>query len=156
MLTPLTRLALLLASIFPAVAQDRGLAKWYLQTRQAAGCYELRVLGWTPAELKQNDVLPMRFELTLSLDPLRKGWLKARNLDPQVRYRMVGSSWNIDSRGVLLLDWSTGYVGYNIQLTGSAEHLRGRAHWWTDTGPLPGFNPISDWYVEASRFACKE
>ena len=156
MLTSLTRLALLLVPAFSATTQDGGLAKWYLQARQAAGCYELRVPGWNAADGKRNDVLPLRFELTINLDPLRRGWLTARNLDPHVRYELIGSSWTVDSHGVLRLDWSTGYVGYNIQLSGSAEHLRGMAHWWTDTGPLPGFNPVTDWSVVANRFACKE
>jgi len=153
MLRWFTRLALLLVFIVTATAQDGGLAKWYLQARQVAGCYQLRVPGWTPKDVKQHYVLPMQFQLTLSPDSGRRGWFTARNLDSQV---MIGSSWTVDSHGALLLDWSTGYVGYNIRVTGSAEHLRGAAHWWTDTGPPQGFDPLNDLYVEANRFACKE
>jgi hypothetical protein len=68
--------------------------------------------------------------------PGGKGFI-ARNQDSKVHYAMVFPSWKANPDGTLDLSWSTGYVGYEIEFTGSATELSGMAHFRTDTDPDP-------------------
>jgi hypothetical protein len=127
-----------------------------IRARPFAGCYELHVPAWTAEETRRNDLLPMRFRLTLQLDPSSKGrGFVARSLDSRTHYVMT-SSWHIDSDGALALGWGTGYVGYRIHLTGSAQVLSGTAYYWTDTDPYPPKNARSFMKVVAHRTECKD
>jgi hypothetical protein len=100
-----------------------------------AGCYELEVEGWQGWRLfrpSADDVLPKRFELTTR--PIEEGFA-VRNLDSKVRSNLPLSSWNVKDKGKIEIVWSTGYVGWNIQLSGSGTNLRGTADYFTDAGP---------------------
>jgi hypothetical protein len=98
----------------------------------------------------------MQFQLTLQLVPSSKGkGFVARSLDSRMPYTMT-SSWYIDSDGAVALGWSTGYVGYRIHLTGSAQALSGTAYYWTDTDPYPPKSVRSSINVVAHRTECKD
>lgn len=123
------------------------------------GCYELRVVGENQSKAsnpKKNDLLPKRFELTLrpSTD---KGAFVVRNLDSKAWDSSLMaslSSWNTGVDRTVHLVWSTGYVGYDVRLRRSGSELRGTAHYFTDTDPLPRNN--RDTAVVAQRVGCKE
>ena len=119
------------------MAQYNPWIKSLIQAGAFAGCYEMRVPAWSVVEARRLDLLPLRFQLT-SLSAQTDGiWFVARNQDPKVRHAMLFASWRVDPDGTIDLGWSTGYVGYNIQLTGPAAELRGTAQYWTDTDPRP-------------------
>lgn len=149
-------LVLLLVTPRFAIAQESTVAKSYFLARPFAGCYELRVPAWDEARAKQNDLLPTRFQLTLQLDrPIKERRFVAQNLDSKVHYYLT-SGWKANSDGTLDLFWGTGFVGYTIQLTGSARELRGTALYWTDTDPIPPVqtnrNTVT---VVANRVECR-
>lgn len=108
-----------------ALAQDRGAVQAFV------GCYELRV------ERKRyifdnegRDVLPKRFEL--KAEHFNAG-LVAENLDPNVRFDLPLSSWRIKSEEGIEITFSTGFVGWTIQLNKSGSEYRGTARYFTDT-----------------------
>jgi len=103
-----------------------------------AGCYELRLPWWSLASPKD---LPRRFLLTTgrpvvcSVDSVKECFV-ARNLDPKVHWDYSTlSSWSAKDDGTLQIVWTTGFVGYDIQLTKSGTEFRGTAHYLTDTPP---------------------
>ena len=107
-----------------ALAQDRGAEQTFV------GCYELRIEG-RPRIDYANQFLPKRFELK---NKHVYGGLVAENLDTRVHWDLSFSSWHVNRDGSLTIDWSTGYVGWTIQLKRSgADDLGGTAHYWTDT-----------------------
>ena len=64
------------------------------------------------------------------------------------------SSWHLNSDGTLHVVWSTGYVGYHIQLGGTGTELRGTARYFTDTDPVPpGPRTVK---VVVQRAECKD
>jgi hypothetical protein len=97
-----------------------------------AGCYALEVEGWQGWRLfrpSADDDLPRRFELTTR--PIEKGFA-VRNFDLKVRSDLPLSFWNMKDEGKIEIVWSTGYVGWNMQLSGSSANLRGTADYFTD------------------------
>jgi hypothetical protein len=121
-------------------------------TKLFAGCYELHFEGWHPiiASSSMNDFLPKRFQLTTQ--PFKPKWFVARNLDAKVREGLPLSSWNVKDDGRLEIVWSTGFVGWDIELGGSGANLRGTARYFTDTDPHPS-DPIK---VAAHSVGCKD
>ena len=116
-----------------------------------AGCYELRVQEWHPARAKNSDFLPRRFQLTTR--PATRGRFVARNLDSKVRWDLsLLSSWNVNDDGSLQVIWSTGFVGYEMQLSGSNVVFRGNAHYFTDTD----LHPPDSATVVANHVECKD
>jgi hypothetical protein len=108
-----------------------GLAQDGEAVQAFVGCYELRV--------ERSQVvfgnygfkfLPKRFEL--KAEPVFGGFA-VKNLDSKVRWDLPLSSWRIKDDGTIALDWSTGYVGWNIQFRQSGSEFRGTARFFTDT-----------------------
>jgi hypothetical protein len=121
------RLALMFLVAYGQVglAQDRGAAQAFV------GCYELRIEG-TPRLDYGNQFLPKRFELKTQRS---NGGFATKNLDSRVRWDLSLSAWHLNDDGSLTLNWSTGYVGWVIQLNRSrTDDLSGTARFWTDTG----------------------
>jgi len=146
-------LVLVLASTHLVMAQENTFRK----SLEFLGCYELHVPGAHQSNAKKTgDFLPRRFQLTMrpSTD---KGAFVVRTLDPKVGDSSLMasmSSWNANLDGTLHIVWNTGYVGYDVRLSGSGPELRGTAHYFTDTDPLPRIN--RDVAVVAQRVGCKE
>jgi hypothetical protein len=144
------------------------LAESIVLASRFAGCYELSVPSWNTKEARMNELLPMRFQLTMLPESETGGiGFVARNQDPKVHYAMVLPSWKADPGGSLALRWSTGYAGYPIRFTElsaamltkrSATELRGRAHSWKDTDPYPPDlrNDHNSLQVVAHRVGCQE
>src|SRR4029077_8469162 len=112
---------LVLVSAHLAIAQENPLRR----SLAFVGCYELRVPADHPSSAKKADFLPKRFELTISPSS-SKGAFVARNPDSKVGDTSMlswMSSWNANLDGTLHIVWSTGYVGYDIQLGGSGTEL---------------------------------
>lgn len=107
-----------------------GLSQDREATQAVVGCYELRIEG-RPRIDYGNQFLPKRFEL--KAEPVYGGFA-AKNLDSRVRWDLPFSSWRIKDDGSVTLVWSTGYVGWDIQLSPSGADLRGTARFFTDTG----------------------
>lgn len=127
-------------------------------------CRLLRIIraGGASIQCQENRRFsPRRFQLTMrpSTD---KGAFLVRTLDPKVGDSPLMasmSSWKANLDGTLHIVWSTGYVGYDVRLSGSGPELRGTAHYFTDTDPtdtdpLPRIN--HDTAVVAQRVGCKE
>ena len=91
-----------------------------------AGCYELRLEG---ARVVTSGNLPRRLQLTDH--PARKG-LAVRSLDPKVRWDLFNSFWQLKGEKAEV-SWSTGYVGWDIQLSEDDREFQGNARFWTDT-----------------------
>jgi hypothetical protein len=143
---------LVLVSAHLAMAQENAFRK----SIEFVGCYELHVAAAHPSNAKKADFLPRRFQLTIR-PSTNKGGFVARNLDSKAgdsSLMVLLSSWNTNLDGTLHIVWSTGYVGYDIHLSGSGAELRGTAHYFTDTDPLPRTN--RDTAVVAQRVGCKE
>lgn len=120
-------LVLLVACAHAAIAQD-GHA-----IQKLVGCYELRVEG--PQRVLTNygnQFLPKRFQLEAERGVLQGFY--AKNLDSRVRWNLFLSSWQVKDDGNVVIVWSTGYVGWNIQLKPSGAGFRGDAFFFTDTG----------------------
>jgi len=120
-------LVLILLAMFGqvGVAQDRGAAQAFV------GCYELKVEG-RPRNDYGNQLLPNRFELKTERV---YGGFAAKNLDLRIHGDFLFSHWNVEDDGSLALGWSTGYVGWAIQLYRSGvDDFYGTARFWTDTG----------------------
>jgi hypothetical protein len=120
-----------------------------------AGCYELRIPWWSLANPKG---LPRRFLLTTrrpvfcSVDSAKKCFV-ARNLDSKVHWDFSAlSSWTTKDDGTLQIVWSTGFLGYDIQLIKSGTDFRGTAHYFTDTPP----DPRNSLVVIVRRAECKD
>lgn len=100
-----------------------------------AGCYQLNVKGLHPAKTYGDQFLPKRFQLTTR--PLKEGFV-VRNLDPSVRWDLPLAFWDVKNESRLEITWSTGFVGWEIQLVGSyTAGLRGTARFFTDTDLHP-------------------
>jgi hypothetical protein len=97
-----------------------------------AGCYELRAEGLHLFRSYADDFLPTRFQLTTRT--IKDGFA-VRNLDSNVHWDLPLSSWTVSDAGKLGIVWSTGFVGWNIQLSKSGTNLRGTAQFFTDTPP---------------------
>ena len=108
-----------------ALAQDLGEAKAFV------GCYSLRVEGRPRVDYGEQ-FLPKQFELETRR--VYDGF-PAKSLDSRIHWDLSFSSWNVKDDGSLALNWSTGYVGWAIQLYRSGrDDLSGTARFWTDTG----------------------
>ena len=142
-----------LVSAHFVMAQDDA----FRRSLEFVGCYELHVSAARPSNArKSDDLLPRRFQLTMrpSTD---NGAFLVRILDPKVADSSLMasmSSWNANLDGTIHIVWSTGYVGYDVRLSGSGPELRGTAHYFTDTDPLPRTN--RDTAVVAQRVGCKK
>ena len=143
---------LVFASAHLVMAQENAFRKLV----EFAGCYELHVPGaHRPNAKKTDDYFPRRFQLTMRPSTDKHAFV-VRTLDPKVEDSSLMasmSSWNALD-GTLRIVWSTGYVGYDVHLSGSGTELRGTAHYFTDTEPFPRTN--RDTTVVAERVGCKE
>ena len=105
------------------------------QDRKAAqafeGCYELRVEGRQPLLNYGNQFLPKRFQLKAERV---NGGYAVKNLDSKVRWDLPLSSWRLKGEQGVEITWSTGYVGWDIQLSSFGAEGRGTARFFTDTG----------------------
>ena len=127
-------LVFLFVSAHLALAQENIL----LKSLAFVGCYELHIptSDSASAKRKKDDFLPRRFQLTTR--PSTENTFVARNLDSKVRWDLsILSSWHLNNDSTLRVVWSTGFVGYDMQLSGSRAELRGTAHYFTDTDPYP-------------------
>jgi len=107
-----------------------GLAQEREPEQSFVGCYELRIEG-RPRIDYGNEFLPKRFELN---DKRVYGGFAAKSLESRVHWDLRVSSWHLQRDGSLMIDWSTGYVGWAIQLRKSGtDDLSGTARFWTDT-----------------------
>jgi hypothetical protein len=143
---------LLLVSAHLAVAQENP----FRRSLAFVGCYELHVPATHPSSAKRTDLLPRRFQLTIRPSSTKDGFV-ARDLDSKVgdlSLMSSMSSWNANPDGTLHIVWNTGYVGYDIVLSGSGAEFRGTAHFFTDTEPFPRTNRNTA--VVAQRVGCKE
>ena len=144
-------LVLFFVSAHLALAQENTL----LRSFAFVGCYELHTptSDSASAKRKKGDFLPRRFQLTTR--PSIEDTFVARNLDSQVRWDLsMLSSWHLNSDGTVHVVWSTGYVGYHIQLGGTGTELRGTARYFTDTDPVPpGPRTVK---VVVQRAECKD
>jgi hypothetical protein len=129
---------------------------------QFAGCYVLHAVARHPTMNRAEDVLPTRFQLTgdpfpSHTDSAGKIFV-ARNLDSKIPWDLSLSSWTVTDDGYLHIIWSTGYVGYGMQLSRSKGSFRGTAHYWTDTDPLPLdlFTTRNSTAVHVNRVECKD
>lgn len=114
-----------------AVYGQIGLAQDLAAAKAFAGCYSLRIEGRLRNDYG-NQVLPKQFEL--KTQRVSDGFV-AINLDSRIRWDLSLSSWNVKDDGSLALNWSTGYVGWAIQLYRSGPNdLSGAARFWTDNG----------------------
>jgi hypothetical protein len=129
----------------------------FRRSLEFVGCYELRVPGAHPSNAKKtDDVLPKRFQLMMRTATNKDGFV-ARDLDSKAwdsSMMALLSFWNTNLDGTLHIVWSTGYVGYDVPLSGSGPELRGTAHYFTDTNPLLRTN--RDTAIMAQRVGCKE
>ena len=122
-----------------------------------AGCYELRLLH--PLGEAGAERLPRRFELTTrARSSSSKKRFVAQNLDPKVRWDLSLSSWVAKDDGTVQIVWSTGFVGWDIQLSKSGSELRGRTHYFTDTDSnFPEvLTPANSLPVVAHKTECKQ
>jgi hypothetical protein len=144
---------LALASADLVMAQEN----MFRKSLEFAGCYELHVPAARPSNAKKtDDALPRRFQLTVRPSTNKDAFL-VRTLDPKIGDSSLMasmSSWNANLDGTLHIVWNTGYVGYDVRLSGSGPELRGTAHYFTDTEPFPRTN--RDMAVVAQRVGCKE
>jgi hypothetical protein len=129
----------------------------FQKSLEFAGCYELHVSEVHQSNATRTDnFLPRRFQLTMRPSTVKDTFV-VRTLDPKVGDSSLiasMSSWNVNLDGTLRIVWNTGYVGYDVRVTGSGPELRGTAHFFTDTDPLPRTN--RDRAVVARRVGCKE
>ena len=103
------------------------------------GCYELRVEKQEHVVNYGRDVLPRRFELKAEH---AYGGFAVKNLDPKVRWSLPLSSWHFTGKGDIEITFSTGYVGWTVQLKKWASEFRGTARFFTDTDPISKRNPL--------------
>ena len=129
--------AVFLAFLFTwlaATAQDSKTAHTF------TGCYELKPAGWlSSVRLYHDEYLPRRFQLTMR--HINNG-LEVKNLDSNVRQDLRLSAWNVKDERKVEIVWSTGFVGWSIQLSGSDADFRGTAQFFTDTDTQPS-SPIT-------------
>lgn len=145
-------LGLALASAHLVMAQE----DTFRRSIELVGCYELHVPETHSSKSKNtDDFLPRRFQLTMR-PSINKGTWFVRPLDAKIQGSLMSliSSWHTTLDGTLHIDWTTGYVGYEVRLNGSGGELRGTAHYFTDTDPLPRIN--RDRPVVVRRVSCKE
>src|SRR5262252_3207616 len=101
-----SRLVLLLMTAPFVSAQDGTFAHSLFVAGQFAGCYELRVPGWSEAKLKTYR-LPTRFELTMRPDTASgEREFIAEGIDSK-RYWI--SAWSTNSETSVNLHFGTGF-----------------------------------------------
>ena len=110
----------------------------HAQDREAVtslvGCYELRVERHQYVfDNAGHDVLPKRFELKAEHV---YGGFAVKNLDPKIHWDLSLSSWRLKGEGDIEITFSTGYVGWTIQLNKSGSEFSGTARFFTDTDSL--------------------
>jgi hypothetical protein len=133
----LLSLILVLTCGYVAWAQDS-------RVQAFAGCYELRPEG-------DRGNLPRRLQLTDH--PARKG-LAVRSLDPKVRWDLSNSFWQLKGEKAEV-SWSTGYVGWDIQLSKDERGFQGKARFWTDTDSQfvsPRYSRVAVHAVDCGEF----
>jgi hypothetical protein len=114
------------------------------------GCYELRIEGSPPFTSGEYNVLPRRFQLTDQ--PSIRGRFIAKNLDSKIRWDLPLSSWVVNPNGSLDIVFSTGFIGWNLQMAGSRTDLRGSGRHFNDTD----LHPSGSARVSAHVVKCQE
>jgi hypothetical protein len=128
-----------------------------LSTESLAGCYRLQVLGWHVLS-EANMRLPRRFILATQPYPHSGSRFVARNLDLKVQWDLPLSSWSAKDDDTLQITWSTGFVGYDVQVIKSGSEFRGLAHYFTDTDAnlSPTLTPSNSLSVVIRRADCQD
>jgi hypothetical protein len=110
------------------LAQDR-------EPQAFVGCYDLRVERQKRVvDSYRREILPKRFELKAEHV---YGGFAVKNLDSKIRWDLPLSSWRVKDDGDIEITFSTGYVGWTIQMKKSGAEFRGTARFFTDTDSLP-------------------
>ena len=135
-----------------AMAQENTLHR----SLEFVGCYELEVPAAHQSNAKKTDFLPRRFQLIMRSSGNKDGFV-VRDLDSiawDSSMMALMSFWNTNLDGTLHIVWSTGYVGYDVHLSGTGPELRGTADYFTDTDPLP--RTKRETAIVAQRVGCKK
>ena len=108
-----------------------GLAQDSEAVQAFVGCYELRVDRHQYVFNNYGrEFLPKRFELKAEHV---NGGFTVKNLDSTMRWDLPLSSWRFKDQGDIEITFSTGYVGWTIQMNKSGSEFRGTARFFTDT-----------------------
>ena len=109
-----------------------------------AGCYELRVLPTVPPDfIKKPLRLPRKFRLTSEPGGKPSGFV-AQNLDPNVEWLLLFSSWTAKDADTVQIVWGTGYVSYTVRLKRSGDDFHGKADYFDDTGGSDSHDVIAN------------
>jgi hypothetical protein len=129
-----------------------GLAQGREGVQAFVGCYALRVERHQYVFANYGrEFLPKQFELKAEHV---YGGFAVKNLDSNMRWGLPLSSWRFKDEGDIEITFSTGYVGWTIQMNKSGSEFRGSARFFTDTdSTLSKRDPLGS---VAHKLRCEE
>jgi len=106
----------------------------FTQPPGVTGCYSVEVGQWSggfPSQSPDSHQPPSFIRLDSALVEGRFSHPGVRRVEPHIpaltRYRTLPPNWRISNEDLLVVTWSSGFVGVRLELALPGDSLRGRA-----------------------------